>query len=379
MATNSSTPGTQPALLFMPDITGFTEFVSATEITHAQSVIKELLEVIIDSNRINLKVSEIEGDAIFFYRPGEPPSFEQLLEQVQIMFIRFHQHLQLYDHQRICPCEACCSAVNLKLKIIAHYGEVSGYSVNKYEKLFGREVIVAHRLLKNNLHKKEYALLTNSLLEGFGNISTYPDWYLPEEAVEQYDVGEIRFQVSDLTPLRSQLPLIPAQTLDRYTKTKTAFSEEVIIPISPEKIFGTICDLTQRAKWMTGLNSIKMLNHQLINRIGTQHLCVFGTANNPLMVTEYARIGTGEAILVEMERKGMGGCRYLVKRLGPNETQLKIDFLVKNNFILLAFFNLFMKNKQRKQLKQSIKNLIEYCNDQFVRARPVTEQPVSEP
>ena len=63
-------PGhTQPALLFMPDISGFTQFVSETEVLHSQHIVQELLEIIIDSNHLNLQVSEIEGDAIFFYRP----------------------------------------------------------------------------------------------------------------------------------------------------------------------------------------------------------------------------------------------------------------------------------------------------------------------
>jgi hypothetical protein len=64
-------PALQSALLFMPDIRGFTEFVSVTEIQHAQSIIGELLEIIIESNQINLQVSAIEGDAILFYRLGQ--------------------------------------------------------------------------------------------------------------------------------------------------------------------------------------------------------------------------------------------------------------------------------------------------------------------
>jgi hypothetical protein len=65
MTTETAT-GVQPALLFMPDISGFTEFVNSTEITHAQSIIQEVLEQIIESNQMSLEVGEIEGDAVFF-------------------------------------------------------------------------------------------------------------------------------------------------------------------------------------------------------------------------------------------------------------------------------------------------------------------------
>ena len=38
------------SLLFLPDISGFTEFVQNTEVEHSQHVISELLEVLIEAN-----------------------------------------------------------------------------------------------------------------------------------------------------------------------------------------------------------------------------------------------------------------------------------------------------------------------------------------
>src|SRR3954470_12294798 len=100
MATSTATnTGVQQALLFMPDISGFTEFVNTNEIIHAQSIIQEVLEIIVESNKINLQVGEIEGDAVFFYRMGDRPGMQELLDQVQTMFTRFHQHLTLFDKQ----------------------------------------------------------------------------------------------------------------------------------------------------------------------------------------------------------------------------------------------------------------------------------------
>ena len=86
----------QPALLFIPDISGFTQFVQATDVAHSQHIIEELLEKLIESNEIGLQVSEVEGDAILFYRFGSPPTSEEFFRQVQQMFITFHSHLKLY-------------------------------------------------------------------------------------------------------------------------------------------------------------------------------------------------------------------------------------------------------------------------------------------
>ena len=43
------------SLLFIPDISGFTKFVTAVEIDHSQHIIAELLEIIFDSNRLGTK------------------------------------------------------------------------------------------------------------------------------------------------------------------------------------------------------------------------------------------------------------------------------------------------------------------------------------
>ena len=109
-------------LLFIPDISGFTRFVNEIEIEHSRHIIQQLLEVLINANKIGLEISEIEGDAILFYKFGEPVKMEFLTDQVEKMFIAFHQHIRGYDHRKICQCKACVSVVNLSLKIITHYG-----------------------------------------------------------------------------------------------------------------------------------------------------------------------------------------------------------------------------------------------------------------
>ena len=61
-------------LLFIPDISGFTRFVTETEIGHSRLIIQELLEVLINANESGLEVSEIEGDAILFYKFVQDPA-----------------------------------------------------------------------------------------------------------------------------------------------------------------------------------------------------------------------------------------------------------------------------------------------------------------
>jgi len=356
----------QAALLFMPDISGFTEFVTSTEITHAQSIIQEVLETIIESNHIGLEVGEIEGDAIFFYRIGKAPSLDQLLKQVQTMFTKFHQYLQLYEKQRICPCEACYSASLLKLKIIAHFGEVTGYAVKSHRKLFGKDVIVLHRLLKNSLNKTEYALITDQLMEGAETTIQLPDWFEPEGAREQYDVGEVSFKVSDLAKLKMQVPQVSTEDFSSAQHSHIVFTEEAIFQAPIYRVFGAIYDLSQRTKWMDGVQRIEMVTKDLVHRVGTMHRCIVSKRNSPTIVTEYANIGEGRAELVEMDKKGIAGCRYVAEVINEEQCKLKIDMLVNKNVFFQTFFSLFMKKKSQRQIRKSIENLKEFCKPSFL-------------
>jgi len=151
------------SLLFIPDISGFTNFVQTTEVEHSQHVIAELLEILIDANANDYQLAEIEGDALFFYKEEEIPSLEKLLAQVETMFTLFYSHLKLLEKNRICPCNACATAPNLDLKIIAHCGELQFISVKENRKPFGSQVIEVHRMMKNSIDSENYILLSKEL------------------------------------------------------------------------------------------------------------------------------------------------------------------------------------------------------------------------
>ena len=167
---------TSSSLLFIPDITGFTEFVQQTAIMHSQHIIAELLEVIAKANELDLELAEIEGDALFFYKHLDIPPVEALWQQARKIFIAFHTHLKHYETQRICDCGACSTAVNLSLKIIAHAGTIGFVELLGRRKPHGEAIIIVHRLLKNDIQQREYLLWSEALLrEASGNIDRFQD------------------------------------------------------------------------------------------------------------------------------------------------------------------------------------------------------------
>src|SRR5688500_3389665 len=191
-------------LLFIPDISGFTKFVNETEIEHSRYIIGELLENIINSNQIGLTISEVEVDAVLFYRFGKTPSLKEIYSQVESMFCNFQKQLKNYETRRACQCSACIAAINLSLKVVSHYGEFSTYNVQKYSKLIGKDVIVAHQLLKNDIDRHEYWLVTSDLFNSKTN-SDLPEWITWQQGSKQTEKGEVTFHYSMLSQLKEKV------------------------------------------------------------------------------------------------------------------------------------------------------------------------------
>ncbi|SDF60341.1 Protein of unknown function [Dyadobacter soli] len=143
--------------IFIPDISGFTRFVHNTDFATGRRITYELLSAIIDQNNLLFSISEIEGDAIFFYKYGPPPSAFELLEQYKRMLNAFNVRLGHINR-------ALGVTYDLSLKLIAHYGPVAEYDLKGFKKLYGKAVVDAHVLLKNEVASHSYALLTADLL-----------------------------------------------------------------------------------------------------------------------------------------------------------------------------------------------------------------------
>ena len=152
------------SLLFIPDISGFTNFVQTTEINHSQHVIAELLEALLAANRYDMELAEVEGDALFFYKENQLLAKKDLFAQMEAMYIAFYSHLKLLDKNRICSCKACSTAINLELKIVVHTGSFQFIEIQNRKKPFGEAVIQVHRLLKNSIKSDNYVLISDAMV-----------------------------------------------------------------------------------------------------------------------------------------------------------------------------------------------------------------------
>jgi len=141
--------------VIIPDISGYTEFVKSICVEAGRYIIRELLFSILNANKIGMNISEIEGDAILFYKFGKKPSTEEILKLYETMLKSFNRKLK--EIEAIMGHE-----LSLSLKLIAHYGTFSEYTIGSFKKLYGEPIIRAHTLLKNNIKSNTYVLMTNA-------------------------------------------------------------------------------------------------------------------------------------------------------------------------------------------------------------------------
>ncbi len=162
------------AHIILVDISGYTQFIHRHRLSliHAERIITELLECVIDASEHPLTLNKLEGDAALFYaliEEGDEASANErerqsaaiVLRQLEGFFAAFRAREQeLVSECTLCACEACAKSGDLRLKIIAHTGTILLKRVRQFEEIAGEDVITAHRLLKNSVPSHEYLLLT---------------------------------------------------------------------------------------------------------------------------------------------------------------------------------------------------------------------------
>lgn len=167
-------------MIFIPDISGFTKFVHDFDIRLGKEIIAELLSTILQTNILGLKVSEIEGDAILFYRYGAVPTLKDLINQYELMLITFKK--KLLELTRGQP----SMIPDLSLKLIVHYGVITEYKLYGFKKLYGVAVVDAHKLLKNDILSHNYILITEDFLHQLQsqnlNAMILPEWITKKTA-----------------------------------------------------------------------------------------------------------------------------------------------------------------------------------------------------
>ncbi|WP_109830238.1 DUF2652 domain-containing protein [Reichenbachiella versicolor] len=339
--------------LFFPDISGFTRFVKDSSPEHSAHITHELINVILEANQFDLRVAEIEGDAVFFFKEGIM-SLEDIREQSRLMFLAFHNHIKKYESRRICNCGACVGAIDLKLKFIVHQGPtVIQEFAGGISKPHGKDVVVAHRLLKNKIGLDEYILFSDDFLG---------DEMLTNEmcsgALNDDQLGQLGFQYELISDWHAD---VKDEFIDMVGPNESERVLERFIKINADidVVFKFILNLNLREAWNKSAYKIEF-NKNEINRIGTEHNCIvdgeslkFETVSKESDGFDYIY---GEKLIEGAPFEDFA-TYFMLKRGENGVTILKSEVYLKPKNFFQRMMLSFIKAKIIKGIKDALDNL----------------------
>lgn len=195
---------TQYGYFLIADITGYTSFLSKSELDHAQQTLTALLNLLIRHTKPPLVISRLAGDAVISY--GLRDNFFQgqtFVEMIEDTYVAFRRAIDLMVLNTTCQCNACANINALDLKFFLHYGAFGIQKLDSHNEIVGADVIVIHRLLKNHVTEKTgiraYALYTDAAIRQLG-LSDICETMIPH--IEEYEhLGEVKTWIQDMHPV----------------------------------------------------------------------------------------------------------------------------------------------------------------------------------
>jgi hypothetical protein len=208
---------TRRALLLIADIGGYTEYMQfhRSILGHAEAATTRMLDKVVDAAR-DFDLIEIEGDAAFLSRDADgldgPATLSAITRATVAMHRAFHEERQLVE-LNICPCESCTQTSALKLKFVAHVGEVATQTIKRRRKLVGMDVIYVHRLLKNPVEVPEYLLVSDDLYRKGGTAPSEPA--MQEIAQNLEGIAPVRTHFMNIEDIAAPLAPLPEPSWPR--------------------------------------------------------------------------------------------------------------------------------------------------------------------
>jgi uncharacterized protein YndB with AHSA1/START domain len=246
---------TQRGYLLLADISGYTAFLTGTELEHANAIVHELTVLIRERLSPPMRFVKLEGDAVFCY--ADEASFEdgeRLVELIERCYCDFSGRLLDMERGTTCRCAACASIGSLDLKFVAHYGIYVIDSEGDREDLAGPDVILVHRLLKNTVGEgggpRAYAFLTDPCLQRMS-----PSFDLPSHRESYESFGQTTGGVHDLTPVIARMREARRVYIDSEdADLEVSFGEH---PYPPAVLWQYFVDPEKRLRWQPLQTAIK--------------------------------------------------------------------------------------------------------------------------
>jgi uncharacterized protein YndB with AHSA1/START domain len=195
---------TREGYLLIADITGYTRYLSESELEHAQDTLTALLELLVENTRPPLVISRLAGDAVISYGlRGDFFQGQTFVEKIEDIYITFRKAIERLALNNTCRCNACANISTLDLKFFIHFGTFGIQRISDHDELVGSDINLLHRLLKNRVTDATgiwaYALYTDAAIRMLG-VDDQAETMTPHQEAYEH-LGEVTVWVQDMHPV----------------------------------------------------------------------------------------------------------------------------------------------------------------------------------
>lgn len=265
------------------DITGYTAFLTGSELDHAQDILKSLFDTLLEQLKPPLIISNFQGDAILSYIPEggilQGQTVLELVENVYFAFLRKRENIQ---HATTCTCRACANIHSLDLKFFVHHGEYVLQDMQGKSELNGPDVIIAHRMMKNTVKEetglRAYALFTDAAVQTLGLGGMCVQMQAHTESYEHIgDVAMWIYSLADAWQRERERHPVKVEPESAWVKVEADFDAP------PALIWDILNKPDVRVRWMgvEGM-TISNLNQGRVG-VGSVNHCAHGENAETLM------------------------------------------------------------------------------------------------
>ena len=248
-------PAAQPTCFLIADISGYTGYLADVELDHAQDILADLIGAVVTALRPTFRLAKLEGDAAFTFAVAETVDGSMLLDTIERCYFGFRRRRRDVRQATSCECNACVQIPTLNLKFVVHHGLAIQQRVAGRQELLGSDVIVVHRLLKNEVVEKlglnAYALITQPCIAVSG---IDPGALGMEPITEAYErIGDVDAWVLDLERRWQQEE---ARARVFVTPEEAVLALSVATSAPPQVAWEFLTTPGQRATWQVGVTDV---------------------------------------------------------------------------------------------------------------------------
>jgi len=271
-------PKAEAAYFAIADISGYTNFLAAVELDHAQDIIADLMDTVVKGLRPPFRLAKFEGDAAFVYAAAEKVDGSLLQDAIEGAYFKFRRRLRNVRQASTCECRACVAMGDLDFKFVIHHGEMVKHKMGGREELAGRDVILVHRLLKNSVSDKisgrAYALYSDAAIRSMGVDPVAQGLIAHHETIDV--IGDVKLWLRDLEAAWGQED---AQVRMEVTRGDAHATLEFDIAAPRQTVWEY---LTVPGQWQSWWDADNIVEHSGKGRrgVGTQNHCQHGKHTN---------------------------------------------------------------------------------------------------